>query len=213
MTKSASKMASTNHTDFDPRNSDDKNFEIDWSLRHLSELKIISPNTGMAHLWNIPDEVPEALCTEEMETSIHPLEEKMSQMIINDDVLAAGDSANSLVKMIIDGSNMEKYNRLPEAIQWGIDHERDAKKDNADIKAAICDNFSIKATGLTICTTHYFLGASGDGSATDGTCSGVLEIKCRFSVGGIRVTNMQVSDIIALNDKKFCMENSIEGQD
>ncbi|KAJ8304018.1 hypothetical protein KUTeg_017601 [Tegillarca granosa] len=161
-----------------------------------------------------------------METSIHPLEEKMSQMIFKDgnckgqresgmwktlhhgritsslfgDVLVAGDSANSLVKLIIEDSNLEKYNRLPEAKQWGIDHEKDAKKDYADIKAAISDNFRIKS----------FLGASGDGSVTDGTGSGVLEIKCPFSVGGIRVTNMQVSDIIALDDKKFSLENSIE---
>lgn len=104
-----------------------------------------------------------------------------------------------------------RYNRLPEAIIWGNDHEASARKDYADIKAALCDNFSIESTGLTICSTHSFLGASGDGRVTDGTGTGVLEIKCPFSVGGTRVTHMQVLDIVNLGDKSFCLENSDGG--
>lgn len=51
----------------------------------------------MSHLWNIPDEVPEAHYEEEMETSIHPLEEKMSKMIYKD--------SNCKFKKITKGDN------------------------------------------------------------------------------------------------------------
>ncbi|KAJ8301050.1 hypothetical protein KUTeg_022569 [Tegillarca granosa] len=90
------------------------------------------------------------------------------------------------------------YNRLPEAIQWGIDNESRAKKDYADLKAVLCTYFEIEATGLTLCKTRSFMGASGDGRITDETGTGVLEVKCPFSVGGTNVTDMQVSDAIAL---------------
>lgn len=45
-TKSASKITSTISADFDPRHSDDRNFNIDWSLKQLTELKTIFPKTG-----------------------------------------------------------------------------------------------------------------------------------------------------------------------
>ncbi|KAJ8309721.1 hypothetical protein KUTeg_011586 [Tegillarca granosa] len=109
------------------------------------------------------------------------------------------------------GSLDNGYNRLPEAIQWGIDNESRAKKDYADLKAVLCNNFKIKATGLTLCKTHSFIGASVDGRITDETGTGVLEVKCPFSVGGTNETHMQVSDVIALGNKNFCLENLDEG--
>ncbi|KAJ8301035.1 hypothetical protein KUTeg_022554 [Tegillarca granosa] len=151
--------------DFDPRHSDDRSFNLDWSLNQLRELKTIFPKTAMSHLWNIPDEVPDAVCDEEMEISIYPLEEKGQRLCevwrklhrgritssIFGDVLAAGLSANSLVKQITK------------------------------------DEFRIEATGLKLCKTHSFIGASSDGKVTDGTDVGVLEIKCPFSVGGTKL--------------------------
>ncbi|KAJ8303732.1 hypothetical protein KUTeg_018655 [Tegillarca granosa] len=85
----------------------------------------------------------------------------------------------------------QRYSRLPEAVQWGIDHESIAKQDYVDLKSLLSDEFSIEATGLTLCKTHSFIGASSDGKVTDGTDVGVLEIKCPFSVGGTRVTDME----------------------
>lgn len=66
--------------------------------------------------------------------------------------------------------------------------------------------FEVENTGLTLCETHSFLGASSDGRVIEGDRSGVLEVKCPYSVKGIKVNQMEVQDIVALNSNDFCLE-------
>ncbi|XP_078339029.1 uncharacterized protein LOC111113595 [Crassostrea virginica] len=153
---------------FDPRHSEDKQNDIDWSLQQLAELKDIFPQTGLAHLWNIPDSgVPTTVDIEmEVKTSVHPLHLKMEKMVFSEnnvpppmidqdlvryieeqtrpqrdsdlwkklhlgritssifgDVIQAGEKPTSLLQQILYGSNLDKYSKLPLAVQWGIDHE------------------------------------------------------------------------------------------
>ena len=68
------------------------------------------------------------------------------------------------------------------------------------LKSAINDNFRIDPTGLALNSTHSFLGASSDGLVTEDNETGVLEIKCPYSIKG-KVCNMQIDEILALNDK------------
>lgn len=50
---------------YDPRHSDDGHLDLHRTLQHLQDLKNVFPQTGMSHLWNIPDHAPEAV--QEME--------------------------------------------------------------------------------------------------------------------------------------------------
>lgn len=50
----------TSSIQFDPRHPEDRSFDLQHTLNELKELKKVFPNTGLAHLWHIPDDVPEA---------------------------------------------------------------------------------------------------------------------------------------------------------
>ncbi|OWF47514.1 hypothetical protein KP79_PYT07581 [Mizuhopecten yessoensis] len=56
--------------DYDPRHPKDRVYDISDTLAELKELKKIFPNTGMSHLWNIPDEVPDLAHEEVVETEV-----------------------------------------------------------------------------------------------------------------------------------------------
>lgn len=98
-----------------------------------------------------------------------------------------------------------RYAKLPDAVQWGVDNEDNARADYIQLNKMANDDFSVKPTGLTLCSTHSFLGASSDGKVTDGNDTGLMEIKCPFSVDGLNVCKMEVPDILALNSKHFCL--------
>lgn len=96
-------------------------------------------------------------------------------------VLKAGRNPNSLVKHIIEGSGLNKYSSLPPAVKWGQEHETDAKQDYLALKSAFGD-VRVEDTGLTLCSSHSFLGASSDGRIHYAGEEGVLEITCPFSL-------------------------------
>lgn len=127
------------------------------------------------------------------------------------DVLGIKSQPNSLVKRIMEGSCLERYPRLPEAVQWGIDKEERARADYITIKSFVNKKFSVEHTGLTLYSTHSFLGASSDGKVTEEDSVGLLEIKCPFSLNGINVSKMEVDDIMNMNNKNFCLFNTDAG--
>lgn len=59
-----------------------------------------------------------------------------------------------------------KYSALPPAVKWGQGHEIDAKRYYIAIKS-ISEEVVVKDTGLTLCATHSFLGATSDGRVHD----------------------------------------------
>jgi hypothetical protein len=71
--------------------------------------------------------------------------------------------------------------------------------------------FKVEGTGLTLCAFHSFLGASSDGKIMEGDMSGLLEVKCPYSIKGNKVNKMEVLDIVALNYPEFCLECVDEG--
>lgn len=71
--------------DFDPRHPTQRSFNICHSLKQLKLLKTIFPNTGMGHLWNIPDESPEFESEVEVESTEDPREKAMKALILTDE--------------------------------------------------------------------------------------------------------------------------------
>ncbi|ESO95360.1 hypothetical protein LOTGIDRAFT_160492 [Lottia gigantea] len=128
------------------------------------------------------------------------------------DVMSSGPSPTSLIKQIVEGSNLEKYTNLPAAVQWGIDKEGQAREQYKKIKKAIHKVFEIQPTGLTLCGSHAFLGASSDGKVTEGDNVGVLEIKCPYSLKGTLINKKEIPEIMTMGDKAFCLENTNTGQ-
>ena len=114
--------------------------------------------------------------------------------------------------LIINQQNLEtntfnfRYSKLPLAVQWGIDHEMEAKEDYLQIRRAIQMETEVQACGLTLCSTHSFLGATSDGRVVDNESTGLLEIKCPFSISGQNITSLGISDIMSMNSKQFCLE-------
>lgn len=53
------------------------------------------------------------------------------------DVLQSRDKPTFLIQQILYGSNLYKYSKLPLAVQWGVDHEMDAKEVYQQIRKAI----------------------------------------------------------------------------
>ena len=66
-------------------------------------------------------------------------------------------------------------------------------------------------TGLTLCATHSFLGATSDGKVHDAGEVGVLEIKCPFSLKVKPINKMEIQDIVCLSDSTFCLEQGNYG--
>ncbi|XP_033727563.1 uncharacterized protein LOC117316887 [Pecten maximus] len=208
----------------------------------------------MSHLWNIGDNVPEAIQEEEIEAVESPMFIKMINMIYSNsnlpqlsidqdlveyieintrsqrssdmwqklhigrltssifgDVLHAGPQPNSLVKQIVEGSNLNRYTVLPPAVQWGIEKEPQARKDYIDLQSSLSSQIGVEDTGLTLCATHAYLGASSDGRVVDGDNMGILEIKCPYSIQGATVTSLEVCEIVAMGHPNFCLEASSEG--
>uniref|UniRef100_A0A8W8NR40 YqaJ viral recombinase domain-containing protein n=1 Tax=Magallana gigas TaxID=29159 RepID=A0A8W8NR40_MAGGI len=122
------------------------------------------------------------------------------------DVLQSGDKPTSLIQQILYGSNLDKYSKLPLAVQWGVDHEMDAKEVYLQIRRAIQMETDVQESGLTLCSTHSFLGASSDGRVVDNESTGLLEIKCPYSISGQNGTLLGISDIMSMNSKQFCLE-------
>jgi hypothetical protein len=77
--------------------------------------------------------------------------------------------------------------------------------------AAMSEQFRVEETGLTLYSSHSFLGASSDGKVFDNDSVGVLEIKCPFSVSGTNITKMEVDEIFSLNHRDFCLESTNNG--
>ena len=103
-----------------------------------------------------------------------------------------------------------RYAALPPAVQWGIEHESHAKRDYMMIKSAVGD-VKLEDTGLTLCSTHSFLGASSDGRVKENEEEGIIEIKCPFSLKNRLINSMEIESIIELNDSSFCLENGPSG--
>ncbi|XP_048751315.2 uncharacterized protein LOC125663038 [Ostrea edulis] len=199
-------------TTFDPRHSMDRIPYLDRTLQHLQKLEEIFPKTGMVHIWNIPDPVPMASHEEEIVTTKDPYIMKMEEMLFTVGSLPPPSIDMDLV-MFIEKYTQEqrKYTNMPASVQWGIDDEDTARVEYSMMKQVLGGSFRIDSTGLMLCSTHTFLGASSDGRVTEENSTGVLEIKCPYSIKGTLVNAMEIPDILAMEDKCFCLENTSEG--
>lgn len=88
------------------------------------------------------------------------------------------------------------------ALQHGRKHEETARGVYASNAFTKHDNFSVKQTGLHVSRELPFLGSTPDGIVSCGCCgSGILEIKCPFSVYGQTPTPKNLSYLTNEDDQ------------
>ena len=75
---------------------------------------------------------------------------------------------------------------------------------------------SVRETGLTLCPSMPYLGASANGFITchsvDTCCCGVLEIKCLYSIYGNYVVELSPQEIAEKYGDKFCLAKGSDNQ-
>ncbi|XP_062610176.1 uncharacterized protein LOC134271957 [Saccostrea cucullata] len=128
-------------------------------------------------------------------------------------VLKSGKNPQSLVKQIINGSSLDRYQTLPSPVKWGVENEQNALKDYLALQNAIT-NLRVEGSGLTIYPSHAFLGATSDGwvydeSMPEGNERGVLEIKCPYSINSEVITDKEVHELVGREG--FFLEDTDEG--
>lgn len=181
---------------------------------------IYEPNTSTAHLLEGIDQDLSAYIEEQTRgqresTLWKDLHKGRITSSLFGDVLHAGPNPASLIQRIFTGSNLDKYSSLPKAVQWGVQHEKDALEDYLLLQNSVT-TITVAETGLTIYPSHPFLGASSDGKITDMSQpsenrTGVLEIKCPYSIKGRSICDMEVHDIVAMGLQEFCLEMTEQG--
>ena len=111
----------------------------------------------------------------------------------------------SCIKSIVQYSN---YNLSTRPLQWGKEHEDDARLDYTEVMKTSHNNFSVKPSGLVIDPLHPFLAASPDGIIECQCCGrGLLEIKCSF-----KYRYMSSASDAALSDPQYCLKKDSEGE-
>ena len=101
------------------------------------------------------------------------------------------------------------------ALLWGTSHETVARMDYVTVMHRLGHQVVVKESGLTLLADKSYLGASSDGRVYDPNCSlpsGVLEIKCPYSIDGTSITTERVSDIARTHGSKFFLEFTNDGQ-
>ena len=119
---------------------------------------------------------------------------------------------DNLVKLLMGYS---KLSVVSPAITWGKNHESTARKAYVAAQRR-CGHIalSVSPSGLNIMPTASFLAASTDGKVHDPSftpSSGVLEIKCPFSISGVNVTDLSPENIAAQYPTQFCLKRSEHG--
>ena len=117
-----------------------------------------------------------------------------------------------LVKSIM--GYQEKFVSTP-AMKWGRDNEEKARRKYIQEREAVGEKMSVRETGLTLCPTMSYIGASADGYVTchsvDTCCCGALEIKCPFSINNESVVHLTPQEIAERFGNKFCLGKGEDG--
>lgn len=99
--------------------------------------------------------------------------------------------------------------------EGGKDNEEKARKMYIWEREAVGENMSVRETGLTLCPTMSYIGASADGYVTchsvDTCCCGALEIECPFSIGNESVVHLTPHQIAERFGNKFCLVKGENG--
>ena len=90
------------------------------------------------------------------------------------------------------------------AMKWGTDNESTAQSAYLLEKKSKGITATIQPSGLTLSTTHSFLGASGDGWVCEGGEKGILEVKTVFTIDSIDVT--KIHPLQLAENPKCCLE-------
>ncbi|CAG2256518.1 unnamed protein product [Mytilus edulis] len=103
-----SEAGNTTFQSFDPRHTADRTVNLDLTLQQLMELKNDFPNTGMSHLWNIPESTPDVHQEVEMDTWVDPMERKMKEMLYTENNLPPPSIERELVDYIERNTRLQR---------------------------------------------------------------------------------------------------------
>ena len=102
------------------------------------------------------------------------------------------------------------------AMKWGKDNEDHARQMYIQDSAEAGEIMSVRETGLTLCPSVPYLGASADGCITchsvDTCCCGVLKIKCPYSIYGNYIKEMSPQEIAERYGGEFCLARGSDDQ-
>ena len=102
------------------------------------------------------------------------------------------------------------------AMKWGKNNEDRARQMYIKDRADSGEIMSVRETGLTLCPSMPYLGASADDFITchsvDTCCCGVLEIKCPYSIHGNYVMELSPQEIAEKYGDKFCLAKGSDNQ-
>ena len=121
--------------------------------------------------------------------------------------------SKSLIQSILERKDLSK---MP-AVKWGIDHESEARDAYITAMQEKHQSFEFQMAGLYINPLSPHLGASPDGLVSCSCCSGsgVLEIKCPFSVKDSAPTSalyVELKEGATLLSRKHKYYYQIQGQ-
>ncbi len=108
-------------------------------------------------------------------------EQRLGRLIASSfhDILVRKSNYDSLIKQLL---SKKDISHIP-AIQWGVEHEDQAREAYTLKVTDQHEKFQCSQVGLVINTNYPHLGASPDGYVTCNCCgNGLIEIKCPFSV-------------------------------
>ena len=100
---------------------------------------------------------------------------------------------------------------LPLQIEWGRTREAVARQDYVTAMRGRGHQVVVKDCGLSLLASRAYLGASSDGRVYDPAStlqSGVLEIKCPYSIDGKLIIKERVADIVKAHRSKFFLEQN-----
>ena len=101
------------------------------------------------------------------------------------------------------------------AMKWGRDNEEKTHKMYIQERETAGEKMSVRETGLTLCPTMSYIGASVDGYVTchsvDTCCCGALKIKCPFSIDNESVVHLTPQQIAERFGNRFCLDKGEDG--
>ena len=100
---------------------------------------------------------------------------------------------------------------LPPQIEWGRTREAVAREDYTTVMKGQGYQVVVKDCALCLLANRVHLGVSSDGWVYDPAStlqSGVLEIKCPYSINGKFIIKERVADIVKTHGSKFFLEQN-----
>lgn len=122
-------------------------------------------------------------------------------------VMAFSSSSSAIPASVVSAICVGSSHFLGAAMQWGIEHEKEAiELFTAQFAAEHVDG-TVQASGLFICKDLFILGASPDATTNCKCCGvGVVEVKCPYKYRECDVEGLLMA---TATDRNFCLDSNL----